>query len=306
VATLVETAAEDIAICTQQLASDEVVTAVANASGRGLGVRILLERDYVTSTAVQTLKNRRAASALKAAGAQVKLDSSSDLLHANFVVTETAAMITSANLSFHELLRDENAAVKLTDRSSVSRLRTRFNSLWNDADAARAPKEGAGTWHARQRVQVLVSPRDNVDDAVAELIDAAQGGIKFAVFVCSQQAAATAALRRALKRGIVVHGAVDGDQIDQPWDAVPTLQREGAHVGYVGGLLSGGTARMHHKLMVIDDTWLSLGTGNFTVSAANNVEVCAIVRGSEKSRIIRQGLAILDRVQGRAKRTIVA
>jgi phosphatidylserine/phosphatidylglycerophosphate/cardiolipin synthase-like enzyme len=86
--------------------------------------------------------------------------------------------------------------------------------------------------------------------------------IDFAVFTFSQSSGIDDALIAASDRGVAVNGVLDRRQANQSWAATHPLAAAGIKLKVAGN--TGGLGKLHHKLMVIDDSLTIFGSFNYT------------------------------------------
>jgi phosphatidylserine/phosphatidylglycerophosphate/cardiolipin synthase-like enzyme len=129
-------------------------------------------------------------------------------------------------------------------------------------------RRSVGLVHAAEgRKQIFFSPSENLERVDVELIGVAHSSIKAAMYAFTDRNIAEALARQA-SRGVKVWVYRDRDQFEQEQmrrSAVPEIlaSQRNIHVR-----VKGTNELMHEKVMLIDDTILRDGSGNWSVSAA--------------------------------------
>ena len=118
------------------------------------------------------------------------------------------------------------------------------------------------------RFKVCFAPDHNPEMELAKQINKARKEIDFAIFTFSKSSALDEALIMARRAKVKVKGAMDGMQANQDWAPTQDLLNAGCKLRQVrkGGKVN----KMHHKMMVVDDRALVIGSMNYT-GPANKV-----------------------------------
>ncbi|MEJ2036952.1 MAG: phospholipase D-like domain-containing protein, partial [Maritimibacter sp.] len=115
------------------------------------------------------------------------------------------------------------------------------------------------------RLKPLFAP-DHVPEMefIKQMIKA-KSRIDFAAFTFAQSSGIDDALVNARHKGLAVEGVLDRRQANQSWAAKDTLLAGGVrlHQNRTGT----GVRKIHHKLMVIDDSLTIIGSFNYTAPA---------------------------------------
>jgi phosphatidylserine/phosphatidylglycerophosphate/cardiolipin synthase-like enzyme len=234
--------------------------------------------------------NRAGFCALARTGIRVRTDGGlGALMHSNFIVASdipeanSAVMVTSANLTRSNTQRHYNASVGIRSPAVAGALAKAFDAMWAGG-FKKSVAEATIDLSDGSTCTVLCGAKGETLAKSGELIDQAEETVDFAMFVLATENEAFAALLRALARGVRVRGVVDGDQVGQPWDGVPTLLGAGGNVRYTPGVLTGGQGRMHQKTMVVDGDHIMVGTGNWSAAARKEYETAVVVATSAALR----------------------
>jgi len=284
-----------VRVATQNLSDPRVVDALIRvAQRRAVRVRAVVEEDYLFDSgrpapadpwaaAGENEAGRAAFSALARTGIRTRTDAAGgSLMHSNIVVATdvpeagSAVLITSANLTRSNAQRHYNATIAIRSATVANMLEKAFDQAWA-GDLRRPVAETTIALSDGSACTVLTGANGETLDRAAELIDGATQTVEFTMFTLATGNEALDALLRARARGVQVRGVVDGDQVGQPWDAVPTLRGAGADVRYNPGVLTGGTGRMHQKTMAVDGRRVLLGTGNWSTAARSAHETAVAI-----------------------------
>jgi phosphatidylserine/phosphatidylglycerophosphate/cardiolipin synthase-like enzyme len=210
-------------------------------------------------------------------------------MHSNCVVAtdqpdaNSAALVSSANLTRSNTQRHYNATVAIRSPAVAAALARSFDTMWA-GDFKRSTADVTIPLSDGSECSVLCGASGETLTRSAEVIDDAQETVDFAMFTLARGNEAFDALLRALARGVRVRGVVDGDQVNQPWDAVPALRGAGGDVRYTPGVLTGGEGRMHQKTMVVDGRVVMVSTGNWSAAARSAHEAAVVVATSAAMR----------------------
>jgi hypothetical protein len=281
-----------ITLATQQLSDPEVVAAVAAARRASGPARVLLESRYLrepapvpesglwSPAAGVNVEQRRCLAALLRAGVDVGLDNLAPLQHANIAALRGGprpdrVLLTSANLTPGNLDKYLNWTAVIEDRDVADAVEQVLRPTLGEGFAGLStvipvPASGPGT------ASLVLGAGGQAQQAFVDLVERCEHELVLAVFAVSTGGGAVDAVLAALERGVRVEGVVDGDQGNQPWDAVPVLRERGAAVRYVPGLRTRGPGRMHLKLAVGDRTRTWLSTSNLSVAAADSLELALV------------------------------
>jgi phosphatidylserine/phosphatidylglycerophosphate/cardiolipin synthase-like enzyme len=279
-------AGKSLAVATQQLTDRDIVEALAAARRRGVAVRVFLERDYLREPhpsfeiwREQGLHeaHRKALSTLYRSNVDVRVDRLGRLMHNNFVVAdageEDAVVITtSANFTPTGLHRNLEHLLVLRERSVVKAFLDKFVEFWSDSPTQPHPKSPSSL---PKGMKVLFEPENDIEGELVKEVKQAARSVTFSVGSFSTGSKVEDALIWAHRQGIRVFGVLDGQEGRHAWSAADTLGQSGVNVFLTEELFLN---KLHHKLAIIDDKTVCLGTFNFSVSAAHqNAEVMMIL-----------------------------
>jgi phosphatidylserine/phosphatidylglycerophosphate/cardiolipin synthase-like enzyme len=113
-------------------------------------------------------------------------------------------------------------------------------------------------------VENYFAPEDEVAAKVIAEIEAAQSRVRFMAFTFTSDDIANAMLERA-REEIVVQGVMEKRNAEREYSEYKRLRAAVHDV-----LTDGNPYTMHHKVIIIDDATVILGSYNFTGNAENN------------------------------------
>lgn len=112
----------------------KLLDSLADAKGRGVAVRVLLDQDRVSDPYRSTVINSPARTWLAAQGIPCRFDTEERLLHSKFVVIDgDLAVVGSHNWTKTSLVRMEDLSLVIRSATFARGLRRRFSALWASA-----------------------------------------------------------------------------------------------------------------------------------------------------------------------------
>jgi phosphatidylserine/phosphatidylglycerophosphate/cardiolipin synthase-like enzyme len=254
-----------------------VVDALIDAHQRGVEVRVVVETDNADEDAVI---------ALEQAGVPLIDDQrESGLMHNKFVVIDRVWVWTGSwNMTENGTYRNNNNAVLVASPGLAENYAVEFDEMFNGEFG---PTSTANTPNPRIRIEIdaeqksvevenYFAPEDMVADHIIARISSAQSRIRFMSFTFTNRAIADAMLERA-RAGITVQGIIEDRNAENEYSQYAHLKREIHDV-----LTDGNPYIMHHKVIIIDDETVILGSYNFTNSAdESNDENVLIIHDAE-------------------------
>jgi phosphatidylserine/phosphatidylglycerophosphate/cardiolipin synthase-like enzyme len=265
----------DLAAYDFDLAS--VADALVDARTRGVTVRIVVETDNADEQATVDLEE---------AGIPLVDDRrDSGLMHNKFVIIDRVWVWTGSwNLTENGTYRNNNVAVLIASPALADNYAAEFEEMFGGAFGPASP---ANTPNPRiiievddRQKSVLVenyfAPEDKAAAHIIAEIGAAQERIRFLAFTFTSQAIADAMLDRA-RAGVVVQGVIEDRNAESDYSQYDHLKREIHDI-----LPDGNPYIMHHKVIILDDETVILGSYNLTNSAEeNNDENVLIIHDAE-------------------------
>lgn len=270
-AAAIDAANETVDVAAQEIDLWTIRDALIRAHERGIQVRVVTETDYISNPEIQ---------ALEVAGIQVRGDGRPHLMHNKFVIVDgeevwTGSMNLTVNGAYrnnNNLLRIESIALaeQYKDELEEMLLEDRFGPLsWPDVPLGTIEKEG-------KQIEVLFAPDMRVGDRIVSILQDAEKSIHVMAFNLTLDTITDAILRSA-STGIEVQALFDADQSQNQGSDVARLSESGLDV-----LLDGNPRKMHHKVIIVDESIVITGSYNFSRNAEEkNDENVLIIHSQE-------------------------
>lgn len=255
-AAAMDAAVESIDVAAQEIDLWSIRDALISAHERGLKVRVVTESDYASNPEMQ---------ALALAGIQVRSDEREPLMHNKFVVIDGGEVWTgSMNLTVNGAYRNNNNLLRIqsvglaeryTEEFEEMLIEDRFGPLsWPDVPQGTIEADGT-------RIEALFSPDMRVGDRIVALLQVAEKSIHVMAFNLTLDTIADAILRGD-RAGIEVQGLFDADQSQNQGSDVGRFEESGLDI-----LLDGNPRKMHHKVIIVDESIVITGSYNFSRNA---------------------------------------
>ncbi|MGE5248595.1 MAG: phospholipase D-like domain-containing protein [Bacteroidota bacterium] len=240
------------------LSLDSVRAALIRAQRRGVQVRAVMESDNM---------DRGDPQALIEAGIPVLGDRREGLMHNKFIVIDNSEVWTgSMNFTDSSAYRDNNNLMRIHSTKVAEDYTTEFNEMF--VDDKFGPDKGSATPNPRVTLDgtpldIYFSPDDNIANNLLDLLHNAEESIYFMAYSFTSDPLGEAIRARA-EEGVTVEGVMDSGQIDSnlgtEFDPFRQAGLDIRRDGNVNGLL-------HHKVMIIDEQIVIMGSYNFTNNA---------------------------------------
>lgn len=278
----------DMAVYSLSLTS--VRDALARAQRRGVQVRIVMESDNL---------DRDVPNSLIADGINILGDRREGLMHNKFVVIDRAEVWTgSMNLTTSGTYDDNNNLIRIRSTKIAENYSTEFDEMYLrdlfGPDALAATPNPVVTVDGIS-VETLFSPDDKPARRIAELLRGATSSIYFMAYSFTANELGDILIDKA-RNGVAVAGVMEEEQIKSnqgtEFDAFAQAKMNVYADGNIG--------LMHHKVFIIDQQIVILGSYNFSVSAEKrNDENLLIIFDPN---LAAQYLAEFQRVYAEVKR----
>ena len=321
-------ATDTLLIAVQELDSRVIAEAILAAKARKVSVQIILEGDYLLedppladpwSTTGDNEHNRVIHSALLRAGVDLVTDLNPKIFHQKFIVRDpgapTSGVLTgSANFTLtdtgtntagggnnlnHLLLLRGQTAAGLYQRE-FERLRS---GTFGELRERREPRPREFRLGGL-RVKPVFAPHQGPEMEIMKQMLKAEHRVDFAMFTFAQSSGIDDTMFWLLKAGIPVRGVLDRGQGSQAWAATGPLKTRGAQL--YENTPGNGVRKVHHKLMVVDEQLVIVGSFNYTSPAAmlndENIVVVGDLEETDPDAIAAQRklaayvLAEIDRI----------
>jgi len=258
---LIDSAQESVDVAAYDLDLQSLADALIRAHQAGIAVRLVTDESNADEEAVTRLRQ---------AGIPVvaRPDTGWGIMHNKFVIVDRQWVWTGSwNLTYNCTYRNNNNAIVIASRALALDYTTEFEELFA---AQFGPASPANTPHPRLRferagqsaeVEVYFAPEDDVEAHLLRTLASARSSVRFMAFVFTSAPLADALIDLA-GRGVTVQGVIESRSLGEPASQHERLRAGGVHV-----FQDGNPYVMHHKVMIVDDQVVVMGSYNFTASA---------------------------------------
>ncbi|WP_160426934.1 phospholipase D-like domain-containing protein [Agromyces seonyuensis] len=325
----IDRAKHSLDIAVQEIDSIPIARAIIAARTRGVVVRVILEGDYLTETVARGWDepgehdvNREIVGAMLKARVKVVTDLNPAIFHQKFIVRdegEHGAAVLTGSTNFTETDtgtndgshgvkgQNLNHVVLLRGQRLAAEFRREFVRMWTGtfgALAERVQPKPVEYGLPKVRVKPLFAPRHGPEMEIMKQMLKAERRIDFAMFTFAQSSGIDDVLIRLRGSLDGIRGVLDRGQGAQKWAATEGLR--GAGIELFVNRTGTAVRKVHHKLVVIDERLLILGSFNYTNPANTLNDENIIVIGDleeqdpvaeEQQRLLARGaLDEIDRI----------
>jgi phosphatidylserine/phosphatidylglycerophosphate/cardiolipin synthase-like enzyme len=271
------------------LSLNSIRDALINAHKRGVQVRVVLESDNLDRSDPQKLKD---------AGIPILGDRREGLMHNKFVVIDGVEVwVGSMNFTDSGAYPDNNNLMRIHSTKLAENYAVEFEEMFTDDKFG--PDVVPQTPNPRVIIEgtpidVYFSPDDHVQASFLELVDNAMESIYFMAFSFTSDPIGEAVRARAAE-GVTVAGIMETEQVKSNAGTEFDLFSQAGLDVYQDA----NPGQMHHKVMIIDQSIVIIGSYNFTNSAeTRNDENLLVIYSRE---IAAQFIAEFQRVYALAR-----
>jgi len=290
---LVGQAQETVDVAAYDFDLESVTDALLAAQGRGVQVRMVTDGSNADEAALARLRQAGIPVVVRPEGRW-------GIMHDKFIVVDDTWVWTGSwNLTGSETYRNNNNAVLIASYNLAEDYHVEFEEMFNGQFGASSPVNTPhrlihiGGQATDVRVEVYFAPEDGVSERLVRLLSSARSSIRFLAFQFTSERLAEALIEQA-GRGVTVEGVVESRSANDDASQVERLRAGGVTVR-----LDGNPYTMHHKVFIVDEQIVVLGSYNFTVSAdAENDENLLIIHDPQVAAAF---LAEYERVVAQAE-----
>ena len=239
------------------LSLNSIRDALLRAQDRGVQVRMVMESDNMDRTEPRILKE---------AGIPIVGDRREGLMHDKFVIIDNAEVWTgSMNYTDSGAYEDNNDMIRIRSVKMAENYTKEFEEMFIDdkfGDNIEAATPNPRVTIDGTPVDVYFAPDDNVQASFVEIVQNARESIYFIAFSFTADPIGDAVRARAID-GVTVAGVMDDAQVQSN---VGTEFDPFSQAGF-SVYRDGNPGQMHHKVMIIDQSIVLMGSYNFTASA---------------------------------------
>jgi phosphatidylserine/phosphatidylglycerophosphate/cardiolipin synthase-like enzyme len=241
---------------------ESVADALMRAYGRGVQVRLVTDSDNAEELGARQLRS---------AGVPVVEDGRDAIMHDKFVVIDEQVVWTGSwNLTESGTYRNNNHVARIASDLLAENYTAEFEEMFEDREFG--PSSPDNTPHQQVvvpdgdegiRIENYFAPEDQVADRLADLLGQAEDSIRFMAFSFTDDRLGDVMMRQH-EAGLTVQGVFERRNADPVYsefgrmsDAEPRMDVR----------LDGNTYMMHHKVIIVDDEAVVLGSFNFSEAA---------------------------------------
>jgi phosphatidylserine/phosphatidylglycerophosphate/cardiolipin synthase-like enzyme len=253
-------AAVDVAVYDFDLES--VADALVAAYRRGVRVRLVTDSDNAEELGVRQLRS---------AGVPVVEDGRDAIMHDKFVVIDGRVVWTGSwNLTESGTYRNNNHVARIASDELAENYTAEFQEMFVEREFG--PDSPANTPHRHVlvadggeeiRIESYFAPEDRVADRLVALLEQAEDSIRFLAFSFTDDCLGDEMMRQH-EAGLTAQGVFEARNAD------PVYSEFGRMVEVEPRMdvrLDGNTYMMHHKVIIVDDEVVVLGSFNFSEAA---------------------------------------
>ena len=203
------------------------------------------------------------------AGIPIVDDDRSALMHNKFIIIDGAEVWTgSMNLTVNGTYRNNNNLLHLQSVRVAENYQTEFNEMFERREFG--PRSTANTPNPSVVVngvpiEVYFAPEDQVIDRIIEEVNAAETSLNFMAFSFTENLLGEAVLNRVQAVGLDVRGVMETTGSLTEWSELPKFHCAGLDMRQ-----DGNRYILHHKVIILDDETVIVGSFNFSGSATES------------------------------------
>lgn len=253
----IDGAQESIDLAIYNMSLKKVGEALIQAAQRGVKVRVVMESEALDRDVPQRL--------VDSGMIEVLGDRREGLMHNKYMVIDGLTVWTgSLNYTVTGVYEDNNNLVRIDDEALAQDYSADFEAMFTD-DQFGVEKAGAAPYPEllidERPVRVFFSPGGGADRALVGLVKQAQSSVHFLAYNLTANDLGKA-LVEANQSGVDVRGVMDAETARNSTGS----EYEMLHKAKIA-VLDANKGLMHHKVIIVDQRWVVLGSYNFTASA---------------------------------------
>jgi phosphatidylserine/phosphatidylglycerophosphate/cardiolipin synthase-like enzyme len=275
----IKAARQSVDVAAYSLSLNNVRNALIDAHQRGVAVRVVMESENMDRSDPQKLIE---------AGVPLVGDRREGLMHNKFIVIDRSEVWTgSMNFTDSGAYEDNNNLVRIRSTQLAENYTTEFEEMF--LDDVYGPEQGAATPNVTVRINETrldnyFSPDDGTARRITELLNNSNESIFFLAYSFTNDEFGQILIQKA-GEGLDVKGVMDEEQMssNQGTEFDP-LSQAGIDVR-----LDGNPGLLHHKVFIIDEKVVILGSYNFSRNAeTTNDENSLIIFNPEIAKLYLQ------------------
>ncbi len=256
----INTAKTSVDMAIYQLDLPSVTQALLDAKKRGATVRVVTDIDILDDP-----KENPAFKQLEKAGIKVVGGNPNAIMHNKFVVVDrVAAWMGSWNFTENDTYRYNNNGILILSPELARNYTVTFEKMFVDKKFGPQRKPGGTTPRLTiggVAVENYFAPEDNVAEKIVPRLKAATKKIDFMAFSFTDDATG-AAIRERAKASVTVRGVFETTGSQTQYSEYGKM-----HQAKLDVWQDGNPYLMHHKVFIVDDKTVILGSFNFSQNA---------------------------------------
>ena len=244
-------------VAAYSLTLNSVRNALLNAHDRGVTIRMVMESTNMDSSDVEILLE---------AGISIIGDEQDGLMHDKFMVIDKSEVwLGTMNFTDSGAYDDNNTMMRILSTRMAENYTKEFEEMFLDNSFGEntTPETPHPTLTIDStRVDTFFSPDDGVASQIATVLSNAEESIHFLAFSFTSNDLGDI-VREKAEDGLTVRGVMDEEQIasNQGTEFDPFKQAE------INVRIDGIEGQMHHKIFLVDESIVVIGSYNFSQSA---------------------------------------
>ncbi|MCC6299078.1 MAG: DUF1669 domain-containing protein [Anaerolineales bacterium] len=285
----IDAARLSVDVAAYSLTLNSVRNALLRAHDRGVTVRMVMESTNMDTSDVEILLE---------AGIPIVGDEQDGLMHDKFMVIDKSEVwLGSMNFTDSGAYDDDNSLMRIRSTKMAENFSKEFDEMFLDqrfGENVTPETPHPSLTIDSTRVDTFFSPDDGVINQLASVLSGAEESIYFLAFSFTSNELGDI-VREKAEAGLTVRGVMDEEQIssNQGTEFDPFKQAD------LDVRIDGVEGQMHHKVFIIDESIVVMGSYNFSRSAEerNDEEVLIIYNKA----IAEQFLLEFERVWKQAR-----
>lgn len=277
----------DVAI--YSLSLNSIRDALLRAHDRGVQVRMVMESENMERSDPQRLID---------AGIPILGDRREGLMHNKFTIIDGSEVwVSGLNYTDSGTYEDNNVMMRIRSVKMVENYAKEFEEMFEQdrfGDNVMPETPNPRVTIDGTPVDVYFSPDDGVQAILLDILSDAQESIYFMAFSFTADELGDVIRERA-EAGVTVAGVMDEEQVKSNQGTEYDAFRQAGLDVYIDG----NPGQMHHKIMIVDESIVIVGSYNFTNSAETRNDENLLVIYNEE--IAAQFLEEFKRIYGQAK-----
>ena len=251
---------------------DPVAEALIAAEQRGVEVRWVTDDEHGLEADEEPGHGQFAR--LEEAGAEIKDDSRSALMHNKFWIFDREWVWTgSTNITKNGIYKQNNNVIAIRSTRLAEIYEREFEEMWNGEFGPRSPStvDQQSVTVNGTPISVIFASEDGVLERIIPYVENARSNVRFMAFSFTDYPLAKAMIDRSAA-GVDVAGVFEKVGSETEFAELRTLYCAGVPVRQ-----DGNPSFLHHKLVIVDERYVITGSLNFSTNAEESNDENVIV-----------------------------